>query len=386
MALINCSECSAQISSTAKHCPKCGAPNIIEQPTKQSVAEEVIPEIIATEQEPFTKKKNSDTKIILISFGITLLLGGAITFYIKNQGPNAEELLAKEKVIQDSLKAITLKEKARQDSVSAVDTFFENADSKTGNITEQRVKDAYLLNQNRIAGNDRNCWPVTVLIGDLNGDGFNDGLVKFACGFKGNAGNASAGSGLAVFINRNGNLEFLLSDEKYMIVPSKILKDGAILGEQLEYAAGDNPNWPSLKTKKQIRLKNNILVYSNVNSQSSSVKEKTAEELRQELYQLESGNPLSYLRDDTKWRKNIVGNIVVEGRVYNNATIVGFTDIDMKVTYLASNGVETDTKWFHLGYIKPGGSLYFKREFGKSGYKTASIRCEVVGAKPYSYH
>ncbi len=128
MALINCSECSAKISSIAKQCPKCGAPNIIEKPAEQAVPEEVVPEKIASKQEQLTKKKNSGTKVILFSIGILVLIG-AITFYIKNQGPSGEELEAIHSIEQNSTKQVDAmfdsyenKEKTRQDSIRLADS------------------------------------------------------------------------------------------------------------------------------------------------------------------------------------------------------------------------------------------------------------------------
>jgi len=130
-------------------------------------------------------------------------------------------------------------------------------------ITKSDLERAFKKNQSEIEGSERDCSSVNSFIADLNSDGETDGLIQFGCGFKGNMGNAMAGSGLAIFINDNGTLVFQGTDENFEgFVPNKI-SSGLVYGEIFEYGPDDADCCPSIKTKIKLKLVNGKFVRAN---------------------------------------------------------------------------------------------------------------------------
>lgn len=113
MALINCSECNAQISNTAKNCPKCGAP-VVKGEAK--VEEKSIPETVNNNFNPEPKKKGNGLLIAIIGGG--LLIIAVIAFLFMNNGPSKEEIEARERTKADSISAV---EKAMLDAMAAAE-------------------------------------------------------------------------------------------------------------------------------------------------------------------------------------------------------------------------------------------------------------------------
>lgn len=62
---------------------------------------------------------------------------------------------------------------------------------------------------------------------------------------------------------------------------------------------------------------------------------KTEAELRNELLQREMQNPKIYISTDVTWRKNLVGETVIEGTLINNASVATFKDPVVRVTWLS---------------------------------------------------
>jgi uncharacterized membrane protein YvbJ len=100
MALINCSECKAQISDTAKSCPKCGA-LVIKSEAK--IEEKRKSETINNNLNPTQKKNGNGLLIALICGGV--LFVGVIAFIFMNNGPSKEEIKARERAKADSNRA-----------------------------------------------------------------------------------------------------------------------------------------------------------------------------------------------------------------------------------------------------------------------------------------
>jgi uncharacterized membrane protein YvbJ len=100
MALIKCNDCGAQISDTAKNCPKCGAP-VVKGEAK--VEEKSIPETVNNNFNPQPKKKGNGLLIALIFGGV--LIVGVIAFIFMNNGPSKQEIEARERTKADSIRA-----------------------------------------------------------------------------------------------------------------------------------------------------------------------------------------------------------------------------------------------------------------------------------------
>ncbi|TAD99151.1 MAG: hypothetical protein EAZ97_09475 [Bacteroidetes bacterium] len=125
----------------------------------------------------------------------------------------------------------------------------------------ETIEGAFNQIKAKINGSDRDCYVVKYLTGDLDGDGQTDGLAFYACGIKGNAGNASAGQGWAVFLKKQGKFFHKLTDEEtFGIIPLYIQANGVVVSEQLEHAKDDPNCCPSIKKTRKVQLKNNTLV------------------------------------------------------------------------------------------------------------------------------
>ncbi len=110
-----------------------------------------------------------------------------------------------------------------------------------------------------IAGEGRACNRIATLTGDLNADGNDDALIYYSCGIESTMGKATTGGGWAIWLFKNGRLEFLLNDEKkFGLAPREIKTDGTILCDQLEY--DPNSATPKVIDHRKVQLKNNKLV------------------------------------------------------------------------------------------------------------------------------
>lgn len=111
-------------------------------------------------------------------------------------------------------------------------------------------------------------------------------------------------------------------------------------------------------------------------------REKTPEELKAELASKERNNPGEYLSVKGKYRKNLIGETVMEGVITNNATAAVFKDIKIVAEYLAPSetalGKEIFTKYEIIG---PGKQVSFKfKTFAPKQTETLSLG--IAGATP----
>ena len=111
----------------------------------------------------------------------------------------------------------------------------------------------------KIEGEGRSCSMITSFTGDINHDGADDLLVYYSCNIKGSIGKGTTGGGWAIWLNKNGVLEFLLNDEKkFGLAPLQILKDGSINCNQLQYDSDSGK--PSVIGQRKVKLEGNALV------------------------------------------------------------------------------------------------------------------------------
>lgn len=120
----------------------------------------------------------------------------------------------------------------------------------------------------------------------------------------------------------------------------------------------------------------------NVEFEESPPREKTPEELRQELYDKEKRNPLSYLSVSYSLDYKVFsGEDVIKGYIYNTATMASFKDVVLKVTYKSGTGTTLSTEDFVVyQYVYPSNSASFKiKTYSPSN--TKQINVEVKSAK-----
>lgn len=102
---------------------------------------------------------------------------------------------------------------------------------------------------------------------------------------------------------------------------------------------------------------------------------KTEAELREELRQREMKTPGIYISGSVKWRKNLVGETVVEGTLTNNATMATFKDPVLLVTWMSKTNTAMRTNQYPVyEYLGPRESVPYKlKVHGPNKYSTVSI-------------
>ena len=102
--------------------------------------------------------------------------------------------------------------------------------------------------------------------------------------------------------------------------------------------------------------------YNSGNSERSYKREKTPEELRQELYGKEKRNPDEYLSVEYSLKYKVWSSKdEIKGRIYNSATIATFKDVVLKVTFSTGTNTSLGSEDYVVyKYVYPGRSTPFE--------------------------
>ena len=112
------------------------------------------------------------------------------------------------------------------------------------------------------------------------------------------------------------------------------------------------------------------------------IKEKTIEEIKEELAQKERQNPGEYLKTTGRFKENLIGETVLEGRIDNTATMANFKDIVIEATFLAASGTVLGTKEFtRYELVGHGYGVTFKYKTIAPD-QTNSVALRVIKAIP----
>ncbi|MEJ8802130.1 hypothetical protein [Pontibacter sp. H249] len=104
------------------------------------------------------------------------------------------------------------------------------------------------------------------------------------------------------------------------------------------------------------------------------------EEAKLTLEQQEQMYPTNFLTADGTYRRNLIGEWVIEGTVGSTATIAKYKDVVLTISYYSKTqtllGTEQQTIY---DYFSPGNKVKYKfKSFGFKGAK--SIGIDVLGA------
>ncbi len=102
---------------------------------------------------------------------------------------------------------------------------------------------------------------------------------------------------------------------------------------------------------------------------------------KETLTEMEQKNPLRFLTVKGGKKKNMLGQTVVRGIIYNSAKMVSYKDVDIKLSFYSKTGalLEEDNNVVYET-INPGGSKSFKSKFF-TPKGTDSVALKVIGAK-----
>jgi hypothetical protein len=105
------------------------------------------------------------------------------------------------------------------------------------------------------------------------------------------------------------------------------------------------------------------------------------EQTRETLEQTEKKNPKRFLTVEGTDRRNLIGQHVIKGTIINKATVAGYKDIDVEISFYSKTGALLE-KSHEVIYetIAAGNSTSFKTKyFAPKG--TDSIAMKIFAAK-----
>jgi hypothetical protein len=113
-------------------------------------------------------------------------------------------------------------------------------------------------------------------------------------------------------------------------------------------------------------------------------RQKTEEEIREELFTKESKNPKKYLTAEYSYRLSLLGNTLIEGRLFNSASFAGFKNVRITVYFYSKTdallGKETFTV---MEFVPATESASFKYKIEKWWDGVASTKYNIESAENY---
>jgi hypothetical protein len=109
--------------------------------------------------------------------------------------------------------------------------------------------------------------------------------------------------------------------------------------------------------------------------------DKNYENSKESIEKIEQKNPVKFITVEGEKKKNLIGQTVVNADVHNNAKMVTYKDVDVKISFYSKTGtvLEEDHETVYEN-IAPGTSVHFKSKFF-TPKGTDSISFKVVEAK-----
>ena len=120
------------------------------------------------------------------------------------------------------------------------------------------------------------------------------------------------------------------------------------------------------------------------NPQPSTPREKSAEELREELYRKEMKNPKEYLSVTYDLTYKVLsGEDKITGNIYNYASMATFKDVVLTVTYSTATGTYLGSEEFvKYDYVYPGSSVPFLiKVYSPDGTKQIGVKIKSAIAE-----
>jgi hypothetical protein len=107
---------------------------------------------------------------------------------------------------------------------------------------------------------------------------------------------------------------------------------------------------------------------------------KTPAKVKDEVRKKEMANPTNYLKVKMKWRKNLIGEIVLEGTLHNTAPVANFKDPVLLVTWLSKTNTSMGTYRYPLyKYLGAGNAIQYKLKV-KAPSKIGDVKVSVESA------
>jgi hypothetical protein len=123
-------------------------------------------------------------------------------------------------------------------------------------------------------------------------------------------------------------------------------------------------------------------------SNKAVVQQKTRQlsdqEIRDNLYNKEASNPTTYLTASGTYRVNLAANTIVEGTIYNNASIAGFKNVKLTAKFYSKTDVLIAKESFLvMDFVSPNSSVEFKEKIYGWWDNIDHWTLSVTSAEPY---
>ncbi|WP_299455685.1 hypothetical protein [uncultured Microscilla sp.] len=126
-------------------------------------------------------------------------------------------------------------------------------------VSKQKLMKAFDQYQALVAGKGQVCHAANAVVGDLNGDGVQDGIVQYTCLMAG--GNIPVYTGWTLWLNEKGVIKPVLHCKDLgRALPLSIGAGGIISALVYKYKKGDASCCPSIKTPKKYQLKQQKII------------------------------------------------------------------------------------------------------------------------------
>jgi hypothetical protein len=114
---------------------------------------------------------------------------------------------------------------------------------------------------------------------------------------------------------------------------------------------------------------------------TDSKADKNYEKSKESLEQIEQKNPTKFITIEGNKKKNLLGQTVVKGEIYNNAKMITYKDVEIKISFYSKTGtlLEEDRETIYDSIV-PGGSVNFKSKFF-TPKGTDSVGFKILEAK-----
>lgn len=121
------------------------------------------------------------------------------------------------------------------------------------------------------------------------------------------------------------------------------------------------------------------------NSNTNSIKksdEQIYHEQEEQLFLAEKSNPKKYLEVDATYRVNLAANTVIEGSIFNNASVASFKNITLQVQFFSETDYLLGTREFViLQSVYPGDLIQFKQKITGWWDNVSYFTCKVKTAE-----
>lgn len=178
----------------------------------------------------------------------------------------------------------------------------------------------------------------------------------------------SSNSGTEVIISQGEKSIYRKKDDSFTVEAIEQKSDS---GKLSDHGEGDVPA-KAQETENDKR-----------NSEEEDEEKENARSPEELAMERERMFPAEYLSHTFTWKKNLLNQTIIEGTVTNTARYTAYTNIQLKVKMVTSNGqaVERETSILGLKKIDPGVTLPFKFSLTDAVQDDNAPVIEITGAK-----